>query len=102
MSEHSRLPVEEAINRIIAAIPRMRTEDVPLRGAVGRVLAEQIDAAYTHPAWRNSAMDGYAVHADDVRGATPDSPVSLMVSKRNPGYALKSPLLTYLTVFCVS
>lgn len=80
MSEHSRLPVEEAINRIIAAVPRLRTEDVPLRGAVGRVLAEQIDAAYTHPAWRNSAMDGYAVHADDVRGASPDSPVSLLVS----------------------
>lgn len=79
MSDAPRLPVEEAINRIIAAVPRLRPEDVPLRSVVGRVLAEQIDAAYTHPAWRNSAMDGYAVHADDVRGATNESPVSLTV-----------------------
>ncbi len=80
MSETPRLPVEDAIARIIAAVPRLPTEDVPLRAAVGRVLAEQIDAAYTHPAWRNSAMDGYAVHADDVRGATPETPVTLVVN----------------------
>ena len=79
MSDTPRLPVEDAINRILASVPRLPTEDVPLRGVVGRVLAEQIDAAYTHPAWRNSAMDGYAVHADDVRGATAESPVSLFV-----------------------
>lgn len=80
MSESPRLPVEDAINRIIDAVPRLPTEEVPLRAVVGRVLAEQIDAAYTHPAWRNSAMDGYAVHADDVRGATRESPVSLAVN----------------------
>ena len=79
MTESPRLPVEDAINRIIDTVPRLPTEEVPLRAAVGRVLAEQIDAAYTHPAWRNSAMDGYAVHADDVRGATRESPVSLAV-----------------------
>ncbi len=79
MSEAPRLPVEEAVSRIIDTVPRLPTEEVPLRAAVGRVLAEQIDAAYTHPAWRNSAMDGYAVHADDVRGATRESPVSLTV-----------------------
>jgi molybdopterin molybdotransferase len=79
VTESPRIPVEEAINRIIDTVPRLPTEEVPLRAAVGRVLAEQIDAAYTHPAWRNSAMDGYAVHADDVRGATRESPVSLAV-----------------------
>ena len=80
MTETPRLPVEDAIARIIAAVPRLPTEDIPLRAAVGRVLAEHIDAAYTHPAWRNSAMDGYALHADDVRGATAESPVTLLVT----------------------
>ena len=80
MTESPRLPVEDAINRIIDIVPRLPTEEVPLRAAVGRVLAEQVDAAYTHPAWRNSAMDGYAVHADDVRGATRESPISLTVT----------------------
>lgn len=80
MTEIPRLPVEDAIARIIAAVPRLPTEDIPLRAAVGRVLAEHIDAAYTHPAWRNSAMDGYALHADDVRGARADAPVTLVVN----------------------
>ena len=39
MSESPRLPVEDAINRIIDTVPRLPTEDVPLRAAVGRVLA---------------------------------------------------------------
>ncbi|MCB0963945.1 MAG: molybdopterin molybdenumtransferase MoeA, partial [Acidimicrobiales bacterium] len=31
------------------------------------------------PPWDNSAMDGYAVRADDVAGAGPDAPVRLRV-----------------------
>lgn len=75
-----RLPVEDAIARILQAVPSLDSEAVPLRSAVGRVLRETVTAAYSHPAWRNSAMDGYAVHGDDVRGATADSPVSLPVA----------------------
>ena len=77
---NTRLPVEVAIERILAAVARLDDEVVPLREAVGRVLRESITARYTHPAWRNSAMDGYAVHADDVRGATDARPVTLPVS----------------------
>jgi molybdopterin molybdotransferase len=74
-----RLPVEEAIARILGAVREVGDESVPLRECVGRVLRETVTAAYAHPAFRNSAMDGYAVHADDVRGATPSSPVTLPV-----------------------
>ena len=77
----ARLPVEEAIARILAAVQQEPgDESVPLHTAVGRVLRESVTAQYSHPAWRNSAMDGYAVHADDVRDATADSPVSLPVA----------------------
>ncbi|MES3033337.1 MAG: gephyrin-like molybdotransferase Glp [Gemmatimonadota bacterium] len=75
-----RLPVEDAFARILAAVPRLDDEVVPLRAAVGRVLRESITARYTHPAWRNSAMDGYAVFADDVRGASDVAPVTLPVT----------------------
>jgi len=77
---NARLPVEEAIARILAAMPTLGHEMVPLHAAVDRVLHESITAQYSHPAWRNSAMDGYAVFADDVRGASPDAPVSLPVA----------------------
>jgi len=75
-----RLPVEEAIARILAAVPALGHEMVPLHAAVDRVLHESITARYSHPAWRNSAMDGYAVFADDVRGASLDAPVTLPVA----------------------
>lgn len=77
---NARLPVEDAIARILAAVPRLDDEAVPLRAAVGRVLRESITAQYSHPAWRNSAMDGYAVHGDDVRSATNAMPVTLPVA----------------------
>ena len=76
----ARLPVEEAIARILAAVQAVGDEVVPLPDAVGRVLRESVTAAYSHPAWRNSAMDGYAVHTDDVRGATAIAPVTLPVN----------------------
>lgn len=72
--------MEEAIARILASVPRLDDEAVPLRAAVGRVLRESITAQYTHPAWRNSAMDGYAVFADDVRGASHATPIPLPVA----------------------
>ncbi|MCC7051706.1 MAG: molybdopterin molybdotransferase MoeA [Gemmatimonadaceae bacterium] len=77
-----RLPVEEAVARILRTAEdcAVAWESVPVREAAGRVLQETIEARHTHPAWRNSAMDGYAVHADDVRGATAESPVTLPVA----------------------
>jgi molybdopterin molybdotransferase len=79
MSTTPRLPVEEAINRIMASLPRPVPESVALHEALGRVMQEPVIARYTHPAWRNSAMDGYAVHGDDIRGASLASPVVLTI-----------------------
>src|SRR5207244_2965309 len=36
------------------------------------------------PGWDNSAMDGYAVRAEDVGGATPEHPVTLAVIETVP------------------
>lgn len=61
------------------AVPGPTGEQVAVREALGRVLLQDVDARYTHPAWRNSAMDGYAVHASDVAGASADAPIQLPV-----------------------
>jgi molybdopterin molybdotransferase len=71
--------VPEAAERIGAAFTPLPTERVPLRAAMGRVLATAITSPITLPHWTNSAMDGYAVRADDVRGATREAPVTLPV-----------------------
>lgn len=80
MNRPLRLPVEEAIARILAAVAPLPEEHVPVRAALGRVLAASVTARYTHPAWRNSAMDGYAVRGEEIRGAAEDAPIVLQVA----------------------
>src|SRR3712207_5039287 len=50
-----------------------------LLDALGLCLCEDVTAAVDLPRFDNSAMDGYAVRADDVADASPDNPVSLPV-----------------------
>jgi len=57
--------------------PIKRRESVPIKDAVGRVLAEGIVSAIDVPDHRRAAMDGYAVRADETTGASPANPVLL-------------------------
>jgi molybdopterin molybdotransferase len=57
---------------------------VPLTQAEGLVLAADVVAGLSLPAFDNSAMDGYAVHVGDVEGAGPDNPVKLPVAHDIP------------------
>ncbi len=60
------LDVEEALARLIATLPEAPREAVRIAEAIGRALAAPVSARRTLPPWDNSAMDGYAVRADDV------------------------------------
>jgi molybdopterin molybdotransferase len=80
MSAPERVPVDIAIARILAAVTPLAAESVAVRDSLGRVLMESVVAPYSHPACRNSAMDGYAVRAADVHGATAASPIALPVA----------------------
>ncbi|ASY62900.1 Molybdopterin biosynthesis protein MoeA [Sinorhizobium sojae CCBAU 05684] len=63
----SLLPVDEAQARVLAkARPRDETERLALQDCLGRVLAADTAARLTHPAFDNSAMDGYAVRHEDI------------------------------------
>jgi molybdopterin molybdotransferase len=57
---------------------------VPLAGAAGLVLAEDVHAGVSLPPFDNSAMDGYAVRAADVAGASAAQPVTLPVADDIP------------------
>ncbi len=64
---HQSLTVDEARRIILDTVrPAGGWERVALRSALGRVLAEDIVAPCNVPAHDNSAMDGYAVRADDL------------------------------------
>src|SRR4051812_39809535 len=73
------LSVAEASERILAEIRPLATESVPLRRALGRVCAEDINAAVTMPPWSNSSMDGYAVRSADLTPAMTGKAVKLKV-----------------------
>lgn len=61
------LHVERARAAILACVePLTGTERVPVRSALGRVLAEDVTSPFDVPAHRNSAMDGWAVRACDL------------------------------------
>jgi molybdopterin molybdotransferase len=75
------LPLEDARARVLAAIPAaLPAEMVALSDSLGRVLAADVAAATDLPPWDNSAMDGYAIRAADVAGATEAAPVVLRVA----------------------
>ncbi|MEK6597318.1 MAG: molybdopterin molybdenumtransferase MoeA, partial [Gemmatimonadota bacterium] len=57
---------------------------MPLDDAAGSVLAESVTSPIDIPAHTNSAMDGYAVRGEDVRGANPESPRTLEVVEQIP------------------
>lgn len=64
--------VAEAQAKVIEGLKPLGPEQVPLGGALGRVLSADIAAQRTQPPFDVSAMDGYAVRAQDV-GALPAS-----------------------------
>ena len=60
-------PVDEAIDELLARLPALPpVEHVALSEALGRVLAEPLQATFPVPAWDNSAMDGFALRAADL------------------------------------
>ena len=79
----STIPIDEA-RRLLALYvsPVTRTERVPLSRASGRVASADVTARVFVPPFSRSAMDGYAVVAADVAGATPHTPVTLPILER--------------------
>ncbi len=60
------LPVERALEIVRQATPGLPDEEVPLAGALGRVLRDEVRAAHDYPPFEKSLMDGFAVIAADL------------------------------------
>jgi molybdopterin molybdotransferase len=74
------LELEDAVARILSEVPLPEAEQVALNAAHGRVALDPISAPIDLPSFDNSAMDGYAVRAQDVATAGIDTPVRLKLS----------------------
>jgi molybdopterin molybdotransferase len=78
------LSAAEAAGKILHEVRRQPPLRMPLDDALESVLAEDVVSRLDIPAWTNSAMDGYAARADDVRGASETNPVRLRVVEHLP------------------
>ncbi|MBU6244615.1 MAG: molybdopterin molybdotransferase MoeA [Actinomycetales bacterium] len=73
------LTVDQYRAQVLKGIEPLAPIEVPLIDSVGCVLAEDVRAPWPLPSFDNSSMDGYAIQARDVAGASPASPVRLRV-----------------------
>lgn len=71
--------LEEAQGLALAAAVPLATEKVQLENGSGRVLAEEVRALRDEPPSTQAAMDGYAVHSEDVNAASSEKEVFLAV-----------------------
>ncbi|MDQ3520747.1 MAG: molybdopterin molybdotransferase MoeA, partial [Gemmatimonadota bacterium] len=71
--------VAEARALILGVVARLPSEQRRLLDALGYVLDEDVLYPVDLPPWDNSAMDGFAVLAEDLRGAAEDTPHLLRV-----------------------
>ena len=89
----SMIQVQEALDKILSQIQFKGVEKIPLDQALGRVLAEDVVSRVNNPPLDNSAMDGYALIAQDIQSATPENPVKLeVVEEIAAGYTAKGTL----------
>lgn len=90
-------PLSEAINSLLKLLThRIRdVEVVEISDAPGRVCGENVYAPIDSPAYDRSAVDGYAVIAEDTFGAAPTNPIELkLIGRIDAGYnPLKLPAL---------
>lgn len=71
---------EEALAIILGhAKPHAATKK-PLLEALGKIAAQDVVSSIQVPSFRNSAMDGFAVRAAQLAGASPSNPITLPVA----------------------
>lgn len=73
-------PLHSARQTALDAIAPAAPERVPLLDAQGRFLAAPVTASRSLPGCDNSAMDGWAVRAEETQGASRDRPARLRVT----------------------
>jgi molybdopterin molybdotransferase len=74
------ISVEEALEKILVKIGILDMEEKQLLDCIGQVIAEDVYAPFNLPNYDNAVMDGYAVRADDIKGASKENPVVLNVT----------------------
>ena len=60
------IPFEKARESVLLLARELHCEKVDIYQAAGRISCEEIEATFDLPSFRNSSMDGYAIHSSDT------------------------------------
>lgn len=94
-----KISLERAGELVAAQGKTLEAEKVSVFEAAGRVLAEDIYAAMSQPPFARSAMDGYAVKSEDIKGTGRETPVRLkLIDSIYAGMEAEMPVGTGETV----
>src|SRR4051812_50189023 len=74
------IELEDAVQRIVSGLPPAQKERVNLLDAFGRIVAEPAHSPVDLPIFDNSAMDGYALRAEDATSASKELPAKLRIT----------------------
>jgi molybdopterin molybdotransferase len=74
------VPFDQARAAVLERLRPLPARELPLGDVLGCVLAEDVTAAEDLPPFANSAMDGFAVRAADLAGASDQGPIALEVT----------------------
>jgi molybdopterin molybdotransferase len=88
------ISADEALTQVLDSVAALGVERVPIRDAMGRILAEEISSSRDIPDFDNSAMDGYAVRAADLSGAGERNPKRLRVTETIAAGSMPSVVLS--------
>ncbi len=78
------IEIGEAQRKVFEEVPVLGRERILILDALGRVLAQDVQAKRDVPSADNSAMDGYAVRHEDICGATSSDPRALKLVGEAP------------------
>ncbi len=73
------LSVQEAQEALLSGLRPLTSIRLKLLEAIGYSLAEDVYADIDNPPFDNSAVDGFAVRSEDMAGASPENPVTLVL-----------------------
>lgn len=73
------ISLEEARELVLSRVEPLSIELVPVLDAVGRVAAADLKSDIDISPFAHSAMDGFAVHYDELETASPETPVEMDV-----------------------
>ncbi len=74
------ISVDEAKEIVLSHVRTLGVEDVYILSSLGRILAEDIFSDLFIPPFDNSAMDGFALKYEDIKGADSKNPAVLDVA----------------------